>query len=98
MAGAAFHHLGAAPVALDGPRDVFRRCNASCVILGTELRPPRSVAYWAICPQREAQMKRVLMAATVLSVFAGTPALAQTVVGPAETVVIEPEQRTVIRD
>ena len=43
-------------------------------------------------------MKRVLMAATVLSVFAGTPALAQTVVGPAETVVIEPEQRTVIRD
>jgi hypothetical protein len=44
-------------------------------------------------------MKRVLMAATVLGMFAGMPALAQTVgVGPAETVVIEPEQRTVIRD
>jgi hypothetical protein len=44
-------------------------------------------------------MKRALMAASVLAVFAGTQALAQTVgVGPAETVVIEPEQRTVIRD
>ena len=44
-------------------------------------------------------MKRVLMAASVLALFAGTQALAQTVgVGPAETVVIEPEQRTVIRD
>ena len=44
-------------------------------------------------------MKRALMAATVLAAFAGTQAVAQTVgVGPAETVVIEPEQRTVIRD
>src|SRR5262245_19729202 len=44
-------------------------------------------------------MKRVLMAATILGMFAGMSALAQTVgVGPAETIVIEPEQRTVIRD
>jgi len=44
-------------------------------------------------------MKRALMAASVLAVFANTQVLAQTVgVGPAETVVIEPEQRTVIRD
>jgi hypothetical protein len=44
-------------------------------------------------------MKRALMAASVLALFAGTQAFAQTVgVGPAETVVIEPEQRTVIRD
>lgn len=44
-------------------------------------------------------MKRALMAATVLAVFASTQALAQTVgVGPAGTVIVEPEQRTVIRD
>jgi Protein of unknown function (DUF1236) len=44
-------------------------------------------------------MKRALMAASVLAVFVSTQALAQTVgVGPAETIVIEPEQRTVIRD
>jgi hypothetical protein len=44
-------------------------------------------------------MKRALMAASVLAMIAGTQAFAQTVgVGPAETVVIEPEQRTVIRD
>jgi hypothetical protein len=44
-------------------------------------------------------MKRALIAASVLAVVAFPQALAQTVgVGPAETVVIEPEQRTVIRD
>ena len=44
-------------------------------------------------------MRRALIAASVLAVFVSTQALAQTVgVGPAETVVIEPEQRTVIRD
>jgi hypothetical protein len=44
-------------------------------------------------------MKRALMAASVLAVFVSTQALAQTGgVGPAETIVIEPEQRTVIRD
>jgi hypothetical protein len=44
-------------------------------------------------------MKRTLMAASVLAVFAGTQAFAQTVgVGPAETVIVEPEQRTVIKE
>jgi hypothetical protein len=44
-------------------------------------------------------MKRPLLAATVLAMYVSTQALAQTVgVGPAETVVIEPEQRTLIRD
>jgi hypothetical protein len=44
-------------------------------------------------------MKRALLAASVVAMFLSTQALAQTVgVGPAETVVIEPEQRTVIRD
>jgi catalase (peroxidase I) len=43
-------------------------------------------------------MKRALMAASVLAVFAGTHAFAQTVgVGPAETIIVEPEQRTVIK-
>jgi Protein of unknown function (DUF1236) len=43
-------------------------------------------------------MKRALMAASV-AVFVSTQALSQTVgVGPAETIVIEPEQRTVIRE
>ena len=44
-------------------------------------------------------MKRALMAAIVLAVFAGTQAFSQTVgVGPAETVIVEPEQRTVIKE
>src|SRR5215475_10717696 len=44
-------------------------------------------------------MKRALMAASVIAVFAGAPVFAQTVgVGPAETIVVEPEQRTVIKD
>ena len=44
-------------------------------------------------------MQRAFMAASVVAVLAGAPAFAQTVgVGPAETVVIEPEQRTVIRE
>src|SRR5512143_2710458 len=44
-------------------------------------------------------MKRTLMAASVISMLAGGPALAQTVgVGPCETVIVEPEQRTLIRE
>lgn len=44
-------------------------------------------------------MKRALMAASVLAVFASTQALAQTVgVGPAGSVIVEPEQRTVIKE
>jgi Protein of unknown function (DUF1236) len=44
-------------------------------------------------------MKRALMAASVLAVFASTQAFAQTVgVGPAGTVIVEPEQRTVIKE
>ena len=43
-------------------------------------------------------MKRTLIAASVISTLAGVPALAQTVVGPAETIVVEPEQRTLIRE
>ena len=41
-------------------------------------------------------MKRALIAASVISMLAGVPALAQTVVGPG--IVVEPEQRTVIRE
>ena len=44
-------------------------------------------------------MKRAFMAATAIAMLSGTQAFAQTVgVGPAETVVIEPEQRTVIKE
>ena len=44
-------------------------------------------------------MKRALLAASVVAMFLSTHALAQTVGGgPAGSVVIEPEQRTVIRD
>src|SRR5215468_3872314 len=44
-------------------------------------------------------MKRALVAASAIAILAGAQSFAQTVgVGPAETVVIEPEQRTVIRD
>jgi catalase (peroxidase I) len=44
-------------------------------------------------------MKRALMAASLVALFTGAHAFAQTVgVGPAETVVIEPEQRTLIRE
>jgi len=44
-------------------------------------------------------MKRVLVAASAIAILAGAQSFAQTVgVGPAETVVIEPEQRTIIRD
>jgi uncharacterized protein DUF1236 len=43
-------------------------------------------------------MKRAYVAATAIAMLAGAQAFAQTVgVGPAETVVIEPEQRTVIK-
>jgi hypothetical protein len=39
------------------------------------------------------------MAASAIAMLAGAQAFAQTVgVGPAETVIIEPEQRTVIRE
>jgi Protein of unknown function (DUF1236) len=44
-------------------------------------------------------MKRALVVASVLAAFAGTQALAQTVgVGPADTVIIEPGQRTTIKE
>ena len=44
-------------------------------------------------------MKRALVAASALAILAGVQSFAQTVgVGPGETVVIEPEQRIVIRD
>jgi hypothetical protein len=44
-------------------------------------------------------MKRALMAASIVVALTGAQAFAQTVgVGPSETVVIEPEQRTLIRD
>lgn len=44
-------------------------------------------------------MKRVFMAASIIATLAGAQALAQTVgVGPSETVVIEPEQRTTIKE
>lgn len=43
-------------------------------------------------------MQRALIMASLVAILAGTQAFAQTVgVGPAETVVIEPEQRTVIK-
>ena len=44
-------------------------------------------------------MRRALMAASAIAMLAGAQAFAQTVgVGPAETIIIEPEQRTVIRE
>jgi Protein of unknown function (DUF1236) len=44
-------------------------------------------------------MRRALMAASAIAMLASAQAFAQTVgVGPAETVVIEPEQRTTIRE
>lgn len=44
-------------------------------------------------------MKRALMAASVIAMLTGAQAFAQTVgVGTADTLVIEPEQRTVIRE
>ena len=44
-------------------------------------------------------MKRTVMATGLMAFLAGAPAFAQTVgVGPAETVVVEPEQRTVIKE
>lgn len=44
-------------------------------------------------------MKRVLMAASAIAMLAATPSFAQTVgVAPTETIVIEPQQRTVIKN
>jgi Protein of unknown function (DUF1236) len=44
-------------------------------------------------------MKRALVAASAIAILAGAQSFAQTVgVGPAETVIIEPEQRMVIRE
>jgi hypothetical protein len=44
-------------------------------------------------------MKRTLMAAGLLACVAGAPAFGQTVgIGPADTIVVEPQQRTVIKD
>src|SRR6476620_10869266 len=52
-----------------------------------------------LAQQRRGTMKRALIAASALAMLAGAQAFAQTVgVGPAETVVIEPEQRTTIRE
>jgi len=57
------------------------------------------VALQAILPGRRFTMKRALVVASVLAAFAGTQALAQTVgIGPADTVIIEPEQRTTIKE
>ena len=44
-------------------------------------------------------MKRALVAASGIAILAGAQSFAQTVgVGSAETIVVEPEQRTVIRN
>jgi hypothetical protein len=44
-------------------------------------------------------MKRILMAASLMTCLAGAPAFGQTVgVGPVDTIVVEPEQRTVIKE
>jgi len=44
-------------------------------------------------------MKRTLMAAGLMACLAGTQAFGQTVgVGPADTIVVAPEQRTVIKE
>ena len=44
-------------------------------------------------------MKRTLMAAGLVACFAGATAFGQTVgVGPADTIVVEPEQRTLIKE
>jgi len=44
-------------------------------------------------------MKRTLMAAGLMACFAGSQAFGQTVgVGPADTIVVAPEQRTVIKE
>jgi len=49
--------------------------------------------------QGDGIMRGALMAASALVMLAGTQAFTQTVgVAPAETIIIEPEQRTVIRD
>jgi hypothetical protein len=44
-------------------------------------------------------MKRTLMAAGLVACFAGATAFGQTVgVGPADTIVVEPQQRTLIKE
>lgn len=48
--------------------------------------------------ETEVRMKRALMAASAIAMLAGAQAFAQTVVAPAETVVIEPEQRTLVKE
>jgi hypothetical protein len=43
-------------------------------------------------------MKRAMLAASVIATFAGSQAFAQTVgISPSETIIVEPEQRTVIK-
>ena len=43
-------------------------------------------------------MKRAMLAASVIVTFAGSQAFAQTVgIAPPETIIVEPEQRTVIK-
>lgn len=47
----------------------------------------------------EAKMKRALVAASAIAMLAGAQAFAQTVgVAPTETIVVEPEQRTAIKE
>jgi hypothetical protein len=44
-------------------------------------------------------MKRILMAAGLMACLAGAQAFGQTVgVGPVDTIVVEPEQRTLIKE
>ncbi len=44
-------------------------------------------------------MRRALVAASVVALLTGTQAFAQTVgVGPVDTIVVEPEQRTLIKE
>jgi hypothetical protein len=44
-------------------------------------------------------MKRTLMAAGLMACLAGASAFGQTVgIGPAETIVVEPQQRTLIKE
>ena len=77
---------------------VLSRCCGSLSGDATEQLTALHVALRAILPKR-GTMKRAFIAASAIAILAGAQAFAQTVgVGPAETVVIEPEQRTTIRE
>src|SRR6516164_1297984 len=63
--------------------------------------PPIDFGRWPLRLSKDWRllMKHALVAASALAILAGAQSFAQTVgVGPGKTVVIEPEQRTVIRD